>query len=633
MSNFKFSYTHNLNTLQIKSLYKFIKEKPFCVAECDKNVGLIIVENSKYDFLCRSLLNDINTYEIINSDPLTMINTNIKSVVDELVVNKHLSKKLGDKLLIKNSILGSFRILFKIHKKTFGLRPIINCRNHPLEAIALLLDFILQIFVKESDSYIQDSQNLIQLTKDCTFPSDLKISSSDFESLFTNIDLDHALVIITSFIADNFKCEEISTLAFNKLLKCVFDNNFFIYGNVFRRQRRGVAMGLKCAPAIANMYLSIIEKSFLTINKPPLYKRFVDDVLTGCNNDFDMNILKTHFNNLNLNIVTDKTVVFLDLKISLNNLTCRLEFSMYLKTTNTFSYLINSSNHPDSIFNNIPKSIFFRARRICSNLYDYYYFTRIFRFQLISRGYSTLKLDKACRMVANLNRNEIIPYNKRVNSFLTDEKLFFKIPFNFNFLNLKSFFHNYKFTQNHLKNCNLKLINSIEPNISRIFVHNFKLFKPKTFSFVKCNKKSCKHCCFADCNSYVKLKKFFLPIQVNSSCISKNLVYILYCNICYHFYIGQTKLFKKRFNSHKRNIRLMILDGKTNILINHFNQEKHSLKNIKFFIFKDNIDILNERLNIELQLIHLFLKLGITLLNEKIPSIYCHKKFLPLFNC
>ena len=104
MSNFKFSYTHNLNTLQIKSLYKFIKEKPFCVAECDKNVGLIIVENSKYDFLCRSLLNDINTYEIINSDPLTMINTNIKSVVDELVVNKHLSKKLGDKLLIKNSL-------------------------------------------------------------------------------------------------------------------------------------------------------------------------------------------------------------------------------------------------------------------------------------------------------------------------------------------------------------------------------------------------------------------------------------------------------------------------------------------------------------------------------------------------
>ena len=77
----------------------------------------------------------------------------------------------------------------------------------------------------------------------------------------------------------------------------------------------------------------------------------------------------------------------------------------------------------------------------------------------------------------------------------------------------------------------------------------------------------------------------------------------------------------------------MILDGKTNILINNFNQEKHSLKNIKFFIFKDNIDILNERLNIELQLIHLFLKLGITLLNEKIPSIYCHKKFLPLFNC
>ena len=45
---------------------------------------------------------------------------------------------------------------------------------------------------------------------------------------------------------------------------------------------------------------------------------------------------------------------------------------MYIKPTNTFSYLLTNSNHPEFIFNNIPKSLFIRIRRICDSLIDYY---------------------------------------------------------------------------------------------------------------------------------------------------------------------------------------------------------------------------------------------------------------------
>ena len=486
--------------------------------------------------------------------------------------------------------------------------------------------------MKEGDSFILDSQNLIQVTKDCTFPLDLKLSSCDFESLFTNIDLDHALFVITSFISENFKCEEISTTGFHDLLKCVFDNNYFIFKNQFRRQRRGVAMGLKCAPAIANIYLTILEKIFLTIHKPLLYKRFVDDILTGFKDVSDINILKSHFGNLVLNVSTDETVVFLDLKITLNTITGKLDYSLYLKPTNTFSYLMTCSNHPDFIFKNIPKSVFFRTRRICTYLFDYYFFSRMFYLQFLKRGYSSELLIKSCRMVASLDRNKIIPYKTRAKKFSIENKIFFKIPYNFNYLNLESFFNNFNLNSNHLLNYKIKLINSIEPSISRIFVHNYFLKKSVSFRFSKCRKKSCKHCCFADSNSFIKLKNFTLPIQRNTSCDAKNLIYILYCNLCFNFYIGQTKNFKKRFNKHKRNIRLCILDGKTNILVNHFNKEKHTINNLKFFIFKDKIEVLDLRLNLELQLIHLFLSLEIPILNEKKPSILCHKKFFPIFD-
>ena len=74
------------------------------------------------------------------------------------------------------------------------------------------------------------------------------------------------------------------------------------------------------------------------------------------------------------------------------------------------------------------------------------------------------------------------------------------------------------------------------------------------------------------------------------------------------------------------------MDGKTNILVNHFKLQNHSLSNLNFFIFKDNIFELDDRLNQELQLIHLFLKLGVPILNEKIPNLYIHKKHSILFD-
>ena len=61
---------------------------------------------------------------------------------------------------------------------------------------------------------------------------------------------------------------------------------------------------------------------------------------------------------------------------------------MNIKPTNTFSYLITSSNYPKFIFKNIVKSLFIRIRRICSDFSDYLYFSRLLTFQLQKRGYS-----------------------------------------------------------------------------------------------------------------------------------------------------------------------------------------------------------------------------------------------------
>ena len=298
-----------------------------------------------------------------------------------------------------------------------------------------MIDLVLQPFVFSCESYLKDSQNLIQKSLDLVFPSDSKLYSCDFESLYTNINLRHALVIISEFIAKNFVSYHLSSNGFFNLLKLVFENNIFSFNKKFYIQISGIAMGSKCGPSIANIYVYLLEKKFLTIHKPLFYVRFIDDIFVITKKEFEIDLLKRNFVPLKLNIDTNETVNFLDLNICLNYITGKLNFSLYIKPTNTFSYLLTTSNHPSFIFKNIPKSLFFRIRRICSFYDDYLYFSRLLISQLIQRGFNPDLVLKTARMVGNLDRLSLLPYKEKSNIF-TKNNIFLKLPFNFNILNL-----------------------------------------------------------------------------------------------------------------------------------------------------------------------------------------------------
>jgi hypothetical protein len=64
------------------------------------------------------------------------------------------------------------------------------------------------------------------------------------------------------------------------LLKLIFENNYFIFNDKFYRQLTGVAMECKCGPSIANLYVYLLEKHWLsTINDLIFFARFIDDIL------------------------------------------------------------------------------------------------------------------------------------------------------------------------------------------------------------------------------------------------------------------------------------------------------------------------------------------------------------------
>ena len=77
-------------------------------------------------------------------------------------------------------------------------------------------------------------------------------------------------------------------------------------------------MGCICGPTVANLYLYALERYQLSINRPLIYKRFIDDIFYLNKGKLDQTDLSLQFENLKLSYFIDKKVPFLDLNIEID---------------------------------------------------------------------------------------------------------------------------------------------------------------------------------------------------------------------------------------------------------------------------------------------------------------------------
>jgi len=196
--------------------------------------------------------------------------------------------------------------------------------------------------------------------------------------------------------------------------------------------------------------------------------------------------------------VSVEVVNFLNLNIRLCKLTGSLIFSIYYKPTYTFSYLLNSSNHPCHIFDNIPFGLFYNAKRICSDFHDFLFHSRKIFSNLLHRGFDSKKLLMTSNIISKLNRNDLIPYrNRSTKNFSTENCFIFKIPFDINLNNkhidIRQSFKKIISNSVILKDFKLKLIYSRQLSTLDIFINYFKqpIFK---FHYKKCKNKFCLIC-------------------------------------------------------------------------------------------------------------------------------------------
>lgn len=551
-------------------------------------------------------------YLALDHNPLDETVSKINSVLNELHTNNHVSLKIKNnlKMNINNCKVGSFRMMAKLHKKSFGWRPILNCINHPTSKLSMFFDFLIKPIIVESTTYIKDSQNLIQLTENLFFKRKPFLYSLDVSSLYPSIDPFHAIPLITEFMSKFLDSTQITNYGFKALLFLFFENNIFQFKDSFFIQTRGLPMGCICGPAIANLYLFILEQKWLILNKPIVYYRFIDDIFLALDSELDFANFEATFVYLKLSVSSGDIVSFLDLNISYNSITKQLRYSLYTKETYVNKFLLPNSNHPEHIFKNIPHSLFIRIRRICSDYIDFIDAAKKLRDNLLERGYDLLIIRSVFNNVSNLDRESLLPYKIKNKNLDFSKNIPFFFHFNSNFNNFNNLVYS-SFSKSKqlfpiLNNFNLKFINNIETNLNSLFVHNFNLSFPLICKTYKCGK--CRICNYIYNNSYIKLNNSIcINLLSSSNCLNSHLIYIILCTKCKIFYVGETKMsLFKRISQHLDSILNFIPFKKhhNKEVARHFNLNGHNLlSDFKCCIFKDKLFETNKRESAEIDLI------------------------------
>lgn len=391
----------------------------------------------------------------------------------------------------------------------------------------------------------------------------------------------------------------------------MFSTNVFKVGSKFYKQINGLPMGCICGPTVANLYVYLLEIEWCKIEKPLIYNRFIDDTCIIQYNKLDIDKFQKHFLYLEFTVNTGENIQFLDLIIKFDIITNKLEFSVYIKPTNTFGYLKTNSNHPKHVFKNISKTIFIRNRRICTNYHDYIAISKLHIDQLVNRGYNIIDLIKTCKIIGNIDRNSLLPYKDKQNNLTIDNKInimyFHLYNYNLNFSyiinnSFNSILYNNKF--------NLIYINKINCNINNALVHNFKIIKNQKYKTNKCNQLNCKICKFVHTQYFIKLDKYSevkLKLLSNATCMSNNLIYIIICKKCNLFYVGETgDTLKTRISQHINHILKFKPYEKYHDkeVARHFRRDKHKLSDLKVCVFRTDLYEIQTRKYLELDLIN-----------------------------
>ncbi|XP_071489266.1 uncharacterized protein [Diadema antillarum] len=470
-------------------------------------------------------------------------------------------------------------------------RPIVSSVDSLTEPMSKTVDKKLQTYLPKIKSYVKDTTDFLNKIKSATLSSDCLLVTMDVKSLYTNIPHDHGVDALRTFLTKldvpNNDIDDITSMT-----EFILKHNYFEFDGKHYLQRKGTAMGTKMAPVYANIYMAVLEEDFLSkcTLQPSMYLRYIDDIfIIWPHSEKDLAAFHEAFNKHNRHIQftmesSREEIHFLDVNVSKNgNL---LSTSVYVKPTDSFTYLDYNSFHPLHTKQSIVYSQLVRYKRITSDPKVFEEDAVRLGEHFVRRGYPVRLVNNALKRVNEKRREDLLDSKPK------DERND-RIP-------LVTTFHPQvkKFVSTTKKEwTNIQLDPRLStilgepplhsqrqpPNLRSLLVQS-ELPKPATPKGNKrCDKPRCQICNHLVTETVVQISPSLRIKPPDHTCDSSNVLYCIMCSKCPGVsYIGETSTkFRMRFNNHKSSI----LKHKDTPVANHFSDPRHSMKDLKVCIF------------------------------------------------
>ena len=436
----------------LKWCQKNTKDRKCYITRADKGGAILILDATKVDEVIMENLQNSGSYSTIAKDPRADTRKELiallKSAVDmEVIPRKVLHYITGviehDEKNDGFSHSHVFRIaipyiypLFKIHKLSLAAiqaktipptRMVTGSTNGPTFRLGLFVDSVLQPIARGycAPEMVKDTTTFISYVEAnrSVFESEARyVCNLDVVALFPSIPKDKALIAIEHAL--NYLEVEPSQRDFIiEIVKFSINHSFIQYRGNWYSSENGIPTGGPDSGCIANIFVkwfftthllpsSEVEKHNYTICR----KRFLDDIFSlwkGTPRQYDMflaalNMIGRPFG-IGFTGSCGKAIEFLDVLIDISS--GRLRTKLYVKPTDSPTYLNRRSYHNKHTFKSLPVSQFRRAIVICSEPEDQLEAIDYMYHKFVKCGYSEEELNVAKAKALSLNRQDMLKFD------------------------------------------------------------------------------------------------------------------------------------------------------------------------------------------------------------------------------
>lgn len=419
-----------------KILKRLRKDRTLVFKKQDKGSSGVIIDKNLYVQKGLEFLENAAYFQEIQHDETEKVASVLSELLKQGRINSEITQKMWEFLdpVLNNCMrLANLYFLPKMHKDPPKVRPIVSANNTPTERIGIFLDHFLQPLVEDQFTYLKDTKEVIRKIESQPFPQDCVLMTLDVTSLYTNIDHDLALELVSKRLAltenKTYAIPRPSTSFLSKLTQFLINNNIFEFNNKIYKQTIGLAMGNVAAPAISDVVLFEIEKELLKVlgENTVFYGRYRDDILLILKNgEKTLEEVLDHANSLSELIKFEgnascESATFLDLVIYKGS---RFEGSKILdlkikeKPFGSNAYLHRSSCHPSHVFKGLIKGEIIRSIRNNSDETEHLKHLESLSRTFLSRGYSKKELNAAYASTLFENRKIYLEQNtKKENTY------------------------------------------------------------------------------------------------------------------------------------------------------------------------------------------------------------------------